>query len=333
LPDLVVEPDAESREGWAQDAAAVTHRLRESVLMTSVGAEIEFHIIDVFADEALTGNPLAVVPDADTLGEALMRRIAREFNQSETTFLLKPTRQEADHRLRSFTPTGDEVFGAGHNALGAWWWLAEAGRLGALSDGVGAKQEIGQSILPVDIAASGGSLIMIGLTQARPAILATHDNPSLLAAALALDVRDIAARAPQPQVVSTGAPHLLVQAASRAAVDRARPNAAALLQELKSIGAQGCYLFSLDPISATTTAYARFFNPTVGIWEDPATGSAAGPLAWHLKARGLVAPGSELTVEQGYHIGRPSRLAVHVDDDGVQLRGRCITVASGSLRL
>jgi trans-2,3-dihydro-3-hydroxyanthranilate isomerase len=294
--------------------------------MTSVVAMTEFHIIDVFADEALSGNPLAVVPDADTLGEALMRRIAREFNQSETTFLLKPTRPEADHRLRSFTPTGDEVFGAGHNALGAWWWLAEAGRLGALADNVGAKQEIGQSILPVDIVAAGGSLMMIGLTQGRPAILATHDDPSLLAAALALDVHDVAAGAARPQVVSTGAPHLLVQATSRAAVDRARPDAAALLQELKSIGAQGCYLYCLDPISANATAYARVFNPTVGISEDPATGSAAGPLAWHLKARGLVARGSDLTVEQGHRIGRPSRLAVHVGDDGVQLCGRCITV-------
>jgi trans-2,3-dihydro-3-hydroxyanthranilate isomerase len=301
--------------------------------MTSVGAETRFHIIDVFADEPLTGNPLALVPDADALGEALMRRIAREFNQSETTFLLRPTRPEADRRLRSFTPTGDEVFGAGHNALGAWWWLAEAGCLGALSNGVRAKQEIGHSVLPVDIAAAGGSLTMIGLTQGRPAILATHDNPSLLAAALTLDVHDVATGAARPQVVSTGAPHLLVQATSRAAVDCARPNAAALLQELKSIGAQGCYLFCLDPISPTAKAYARFFNPTIGIWEDPATGSAAGPLAWHLKARGLVAPGSQLTVEQGYRIGRPSRVAVYVDYDGVQLRGRCITVASGSLRL
>jgi PhzF family phenazine biosynthesis protein len=300
--------------------------------MTSVGAATKFHIIDVFADEPLTGNPLALVPDADALGEALMQGIAREFNQSETTFLLKPTRPEADHRLRSFTPSGDEVFGAGHNALGAWWWLAEAGRLGALSNGVRARQEIGDSVLPVDISASGGSLTRVGLTQGRPAILATHDNPSLLAAALGFDAHDIAAQT-APQVVSTGAPHLLVQAASRAAVDRARPNAAGLLQELKFIGAQGCYLFSLDPISATATAYARFFNPTVGIWEDPATGSAAGPLAWHLKERGVVTPGSELTVEQGYHIGRPSRLAVRVDNDGVQVLGRCTTVASGFLRL
>jgi PhzF family phenazine biosynthesis protein len=294
---------------------------------------MRFYIVDVFADEPLTGNPLAIVPDADALGEPLMRRIAREFNLSETTFLLKPTRPGADHRLRSFTPTGDEVFGAGHNALGAWWWLAEAGRLGELSNGMRATQELGDSVLPVEIAASGGSLAMVGLTQGKPAILASHENPPLLAAALGLDVHDLGAEAARPQTVSTGVPHLLVQTTSRATVDRACPKAAALLQELKSVGAQGCYLFCLDPISATATAYARFFNPTVGIWEDPATGSAAGPLAWHLKKRGLVAPGSEVMVEQGYGLGRPSRLTVHVGDSDVELRGRCITVASGVLRL
>ena len=295
--------------------------------------EAEFHIVDVFADEPLSGNPLAVVPNADALGAPLMRRIAREFNQSETTFLLKPTRPDAHQRLRSFTPAGDEVFGAGHNSLGAWWWLAETGRLGALSDGLRAAQELGNSVLPVEIAASGGSLTLVGLTQGKPATLASHDSPPSLAAALGLDLPDIGIGPERPQVVSTGAPHLLVETTSRAAVDRARPNAAVLLQELKSVGAQGCYLYWFDPISVTATAYARFFNPTVGIWEDPATGSAAGPLAWHLKERGLVSSGADVTVEQGYRLGRPSRLTVRVEGGGVQLRGRCITVASGVLRL
>jgi trans-2,3-dihydro-3-hydroxyanthranilate isomerase len=80
-----------------------------------------YYFVDVFADEPLTGNPLSVVAEADGLDDQTMRRIAREFNQSETTFLLSPTRPEAHARLRSFTPSGAEVFGAGHNALGAWW--------------------------------------------------------------------------------------------------------------------------------------------------------------------------------------------------------------------
>jgi trans-2,3-dihydro-3-hydroxyanthranilate isomerase len=295
--------------------------------------EWAFHFVDVFADEPLSGNPLVVVPDADAMGDALMQRVAREFNQSETTFLLKPTLPRADQRLRSFTPTGDEVFGAGHNALGAWWWLAESGRLGTLSDGLRVAQQLGNSVLPVEIAASSGSLTLVGLRQGKPATLASHDSPSALAAALGLGLPDIGTGADRAQVVATGPLHLLVQTTSREAVDRARPNVSALLQELNSVGAQGCYLYCLDSISATAAAYARFFNPTVGIPEDPATGSAAGPLAWHLKERGLVSPGADVTVEQGHRLGRPSRVTVRVDRAGVELRGRCITVASGVLRL
>ena len=90
---------------------------------------VSFFWVDVFAERPLEGNPVAVVPDAARLTEATMQRIAREFNQSETTFVLPPTRSEADWRLRSFTPAGREAFGAGHNTLGAWWWLAESGVL------------------------------------------------------------------------------------------------------------------------------------------------------------------------------------------------------------
>jgi trans-2,3-dihydro-3-hydroxyanthranilate isomerase len=136
-----------------------------------------------------------------------------------------------------------------------------------------------------------------------------------------------------PQVASTGAPHLMVQAVDRAALDRARPDAAALLRELRSVGAQGCYLFCLDPVSTDATAHARFFNPTVGISEDPATGSAAGALAWLLTTRALVSHGSEVIIEQGHQLGRPSRIIIHVGADRVELRGRGVSVASGILRL
>ena len=91
---------------------------------------LPFHFVDVFAVEPLTGNPLVVVEDAADLPHELLQRIAREFNQSETTFLLPPTRPTAEWRLRSFAPAGVEAFGAGgHNTLGTWWWLAEAGSL------------------------------------------------------------------------------------------------------------------------------------------------------------------------------------------------------------
>jgi hypothetical protein len=109
---------------------------------------VSFALVDVFADEPLSGNPLAVVPDADHLSEDLLPRIAREFNQAETTFLLTPTAAGADHRLRSFTAAGVEVFGARHNALGAWWWLGETGRLDRLGLW---HQQVGPAVLPVDV--------------------------------------------------------------------------------------------------------------------------------------------------------------------------------------
>ena len=113
--------------------------------------KLPFHLVDVFAAEPLTGNPLAVVAGGESLPIDLLRRIAREFNQSETTFVMPPTRAEADWRLRSFTAAGAEVFGAGHNALGAWWWLAEAGKLPLAQGARTFHQEIGDRVLPVTV--------------------------------------------------------------------------------------------------------------------------------------------------------------------------------------
>ncbi|MGO4722062.1 MULTISPECIES: PhzF family phenazine biosynthesis protein [unclassified Inquilinus] len=298
--------------------------------MTASRRTMPFHLVDVFADQPLSGNPLALVPEADALDEAAMRRIAREFNQSETTFLLAPTASGADWRLRSFTPTGDEVVGAGHNSLGAWWWLAESGRLGPLGDGLALHQQLGGRVLPVAVRAEGGVLATIGLTQAAPQALAEHPDLAALAAALGLGDGDQLLGA---RVVSTGASHLLVQACDRAAVAAARPDAARLLAALRLVVAQGCYLYSLDPIDPAAAAQARFFNPTVGITEDPATGSAAGPLAWHLAQRGLAPAVGEVTIEQGHALGRPSRITVRLGPEGVQVHGRCVTVADGTLRL
>lgn len=219
---------------------------------------LPFYWVDVFAVEPLTGNPLAVVEGGEHLTLDLLRRIAREFNQSETTFVMRPTRKEADWRLRSFTAAGVEVFGAGHNALGAWWWLADTG---------------------------------------------------------------------------TGAAHLMVPIRDRDTVDRIQPNAPALLEILQRIGAEGCYVFSLDARHPGATAYSRFFNPTVGIWEDPATGTAAGPLAAHLVAHGIARMEQVQIIEQGTAMGRTSLIQAEVLSNKVRIAGRGVVVASGTLSL
>jgi trans-2,3-dihydro-3-hydroxyanthranilate isomerase len=101
----------------------------------------------------------------------------------------------------------------------------------------------------------------------------------------------------------------------------------------RDVGGQGCYLFCLDPTSPSSTAYARFFNPTVGMVEDSATGSAAGPLACQLVAHGTAKDGAAVIIEQGHEMQRPSLLTVHVSGSLVRLSGRCVTVADGTLRV
>lgn len=263
----------------------------------------------------------------------LMQNIAREFNQSETTFVLPATQADADWKLRSFTPKGVEVFGAGgHNMLGAWWWLAAEGRLD-LGDGpTWFHQQIGDMVYPLAIWQSQGRLEKIIMQQEAPVAGRQLSNVGALAKALGLNTEEIAADVVPCQVVSTGAAHLLVPIRDRQAVDRVSPDAKQLLDLLKEAGGEGCYVFSLDPLQPDITAYARFFNPTVGICEDPATGTAAGPLAAHLVTHGLAQPGV-IRVEQGTALGRTSIIEVDVDAGSVRVSGRGIVVASGAFSI
>ena len=114
--------------------------------------QIPFYFVDVFAERPLTGNPLAVVPHAEVLDDVMMQRIAGELNQAETTFILPPRDKSAHWRLRSFTAPGHEIFGAGHNSLGAWWWLAESGEL-KLHDG---SNHFTQSLSSIDVHSADG---------------------------------------------------------------------------------------------------------------------------------------------------------------------------------
>jgi PhzF family phenazine biosynthesis protein len=290
--------------------------------------EIQFVYVDVFASAPLTGAPLTLVTDADGVTEAQMRAVAREFNQSETTFVLRPSRPDVTRRLRSFTPTGEEVFGAGHNALGAWLWLASSGEL-AGDEGTFAQQ-IGDDVLPVHVHRTQGQTV-VAMEQSPPVFGAVAGDRAGLAAALGLREDDLVADRPA-QVVWTGAGHLLVPVRDRAAVDRAAADVARLTAALREVGGEGCYLYTDDTVEADATAYARFFNPAMGIAEDPATGTAAGPLAALLVAGGTGTTAT-VVVEQGHSMGRPSRITVTVDGPRVQVSGSGLVVARGTMTL
>lgn len=290
-------------------------------------AQLTAGLIDVFAEIPFGGNPLAVVEDADALSDAQMQRIAGEFNQAETTFLMKSER--ADRKLRSFTASGAEVFGAGHNALGAWLWMGEHGQLGSLDTPATFLQEIGEEILPITLVNTGGR-VHGRMRQAALRLSTPVATTDVLAAALGLAPNDVAPF-PAARAADTGAAHLMVRLHDAQTVDRAAPSAPALLAVLGSAGAEGCYVYAFDP-SSPDTAYARFFNPTVGLWEDAATGTAAGPLCAYLDTEGLLNPGKTLVVEQGVKMGRRSLLQVCLTPDP-ELSGTGVVVLRGTLDL
>src|SRR5215831_14589047 len=153
--------------------------------------QIQFNLVDVFADRPLTGNPLAVVSQADGLDDTTMQGIARELHQAETTFLQAPTRAAADWRLRSFTSIGAEVFGAGHNSLGAWWWLVESGLLKCTEEKTAFTQEIGGRLLPVEIEYRQQRLHLVTLTQSSPVYGSICKELPALATALGLSEADL----------------------------------------------------------------------------------------------------------------------------------------------
>lgn len=289
----------------------------------SSSAALAAGLIDVFADTALSGNPLAVVEGADGLSDPQMRRIASEFNQAETTFIMRSDR--ADLKLRSFTAAGAEVGGAGHNALGAWLWLAEDGKLGPIAGPQLFQQEIGGEVLPIELRAVDGR-IFGRMKQSALKLGAALTELAPVTAALGLAPEDVLAE-PSPQVADTGVAHLLVRLRDAAAVDRAEPAAKGLLKVLNAAGAEGCYVYALDS-SAPQRAYARFFNPTVGLWEDAATGTAAGPLAAYLASAGLIA--GTLEIEQGTKMGRRSLLRVSLAPDP-EITGAGVIVMRGTL--
>ena len=301
--------------------------------MTALRQTLPFHFVDVFAAEPLTGNSLVVVEGGGELPQSLLLRIAREFNQSETTFVLAPTRPGADWRLRSFTAAGVEVLGVGHHTLGTWWWLAAAGKLALQGSETVFHQEIGDRVLAVTIAQRDGRLANIVMEQEAPVAGRRLEDLTALAAALGLTTEDLTVERLPCQVVSTGVAHLMVPVQDREAVDRIVPDARALLAVLRRHGAEGCYAFSLDPRQPGAFAYARFFNPTVGIWEDPATGTAAGPLAAHLVTHGLARLGQAIVVEQGTAMGRTSLIKAEVLSHTVRISGAGVIVASGHLAL
>ncbi len=292
-----------------------------------------FKLVDVFTDEPLKGNQLAVVFEADDLSDEQMLAITREFNYSETTFVLPARNNKASWRLRSFT-LAEEVFGAGHQTLGAWWAIAENNLVDLRNGENVVYQEIGDKTFPLEIYVESGKPQRILMTQSKPVFGKKFGDKAMLVETLSLNESDFSVESLEPQAVSTGAFHFLVPVKNIEALKKVQVDAAKLIELARPLGCHGCYLYTLETVDKNSAAHARAFFPGIGMnSEDPATGTAAGPLAAYLVSKGILPEGKTLIIEQGYEIKRPSRIEVLVNGDEIKIGGKCVTVGEGTIKI
>jgi trans-2,3-dihydro-3-hydroxyanthranilate isomerase len=292
--------------------------------------ERRFYTLDVFTSNRFEGNPLAVVTDGDGLSNNVMQAIAREMNLSETVFVQKPTDDRALARLRIFT-TKEELKLAGHPVVGTWFLLAELGVVPAQEGGVHIMQQTGAGVLPVEIRFKNGRPQRVTMTQTPAVFRPIKINKKELAAVLGVSVSDFHAEL-EPQYVSTGVSNLMVPFRNRAALGRINMN----IHDLRNFeGKNGtmAYCFALN---GANKAFTRGMLPWE-IYEDPATGSAAGSLAAYLVHHGKLAPAQTLYIQQGMEMGRPSQIEVEVSQTGKKLVPRCsgaaVRVFEGTIRI
>ncbi|MCW3474991.1 PhzF family phenazine biosynthesis protein [Limobrevibacterium gyesilva] len=291
---------------------------------------------DVFTESLFGGNPLAVVLDAEGLDGARMQAIAREFNYSETTFLLPPADPAHTAHVRIFTP-GIEVPFAGHPNVGTAFALARIGMAFGRPVGEAVVFEEAAGLVPVRILRRDDTPAGAQLTAPQRLYRGATMPPERLAACLSLSPDDIVMRAHPPQVASVGLPFVIAELRDRAALARARPDAAAWAACLPVDDAHAIHIYTRAEPAAGCDIHARMFSVLDGTGEDPATGSANAALAALLAA---LSPATDTTlhlrIAQGEDMGRPSLLMTEVDKIAgvpahVRVGGYCVAVMEGVL--
>jgi trans-2,3-dihydro-3-hydroxyanthranilate isomerase len=295
---------------------------------------------DVFSPRLFAGNQLAVFLDGRGLTADQMQAIAREMNFSESTFVLPPEAPGTDVRVRIFTP-GAELPIAGHPTIGTAFALARAGVIGAPQIQVTFGLGVGPT--PVELTWSADDLSFAWMTQPQPEFGAELDLAEPAAAALSLPPEAVTATLLPLQTVSCGVPYLIIPLRSRADVDAAvvDPVAYSRLARLANLGTEALYLFTTDTgPNDSATVYTRMFGPGIGIAEDPATGSAAGPLGCYLLTHAVLDPSKAATIMnlQGVHMGRPSLIHTAITGSAtavtsVRVGGEAVLAGEGTLYL
>jgi trans-2,3-dihydro-3-hydroxyanthranilate isomerase len=302
--------------------------------MLSCVRSYRFLHLDVFTDHLFGGNQLAVFPDGRGLSSQTMQAIAKEMNFSETTFVLPAEQTGTDMRVRIFTP-GSELPMAGHPTIGTTFALARVGVIPPGSDRIVLGLGIGPT--PVTMTWTDRDLNFAWMTQSTPTVSRSNLDRACAAAALGLSESAVVATLPV-EVISCGLPYVLVPLVSREAVDSAVLNRSAYDHLIDSAGTDGVFLFSTERRGDTATAYSRMFAPALGVHEDPATGSASGPLGCYLVRHRIVASESAgaMISLQGVKMGRPSHVHISIGVDGDDIRsvrvgGTSVLAGEGTL--
>ncbi len=278
-------------------------------------AAFRYVVCDVFTSEPLAGNQVAVFTDAREIPEEKLQTLAKELNLSETTFIYPP-RADGHVFMRIFTPAVELPF-AGHPTLGTAFVLAAPLQL------IEIRIETGRGTIPVQLEREGPRIVFGRMAQPLPSIAPFARAEELLA------VLGVESQLPV-ELYDNGVPHVFVALASEAEVAALQPD----IQRLSDFGAVGINCIAGDGLHWKS----RMFGPGLGMAEDPATGSAAGPLALHLARHGRIAFGDEIEIVQGVEIGRPSKLFARVDGSAeaverIDVGGSAVVVARGEFRL
>ncbi len=295
---------------------------------------------DVFTDQKFEGNQLAVFHDASGLSGEQMQTITKEMNFSESTFVLPSEAPGTDVRMRIFTP-GTELPMAGHPVIGTTFALAE---LGVIKPGQ-ASFVFGLGFGPtkVELAWEGNRLSFAWMDQAPPKYHEPISPAGEIIRAVGLKPSAVEELGLPIEEISCGNAFLIIPVKSRKAVDKAEADLPAM-RNLKSAfpdGHVGALFFATDPADEDVLAYSRMFAPSAGVTEDPATGSAAGPLACYMVRHRLVPADriNDFVNLQGVKMGRPSRLHMRItqDESGaitrVQVGGKAVRAGEGSIDL
>jgi trans-2,3-dihydro-3-hydroxyanthranilate isomerase len=295
---------------------------------------LTFHTLDVFTDRRFAGNPLAVVLGAEGVGDAAMQAIAREFNLSETVFVLPPADPANTARLRIFTPARELPF-AGHPTVGTAVLLAELGRKETCPFETTLRLEEKVGLVPVMVRRLGPDPPYAEFTAAKlPEPAGAPPPDAAIAAALALTASDIGFAGHRPTVFTAGNRFLFVPLASRGALTRARVEPQGW-KAVAAAGVLGTYLYCAGEGGGGATYHARLFAPDDGVPEDPATGSAAAAFPGPLLVAGALAEGpNTLTIAQGEDMGRPSLIRLAATLEGgtireVRVGGQAVRVSEG----